>query len=190
MAHPPSHLSHKSTLAIMLRESALHGAVQTARQAHDRSFERWPPHINLLYPFLAAPSTQLETIVPRLAAAVARSPVIRGQFSNLGHFQHSPKRATVFLAPDPSTRTEIQALQACLQAAFPEVNHDTRPFEPHLTLGQAGGGAAGTATLRRKLETAVLPAAAEGWTIASVVVLERNGQDDPFRVVHECALAD
>ncbi|KDO20582.1 hypothetical protein SPRG_22329 [Saprolegnia parasitica CBS 223.65] len=137
----PSHLSHQAALAVILHESSPHyDGVQRVRAAHDKAFQRWPPHINLLYPFLSAPSEQLPMIVER----------------------------------------------AKLQAAFPECDHDKRAFAPHLTLGQAEGGVQATAALRSAMEAQLLPL--PPWAIASVVVLERNGRDDPFRVVHQVPL--
>ncbi|OQS04317.1 hypothetical protein THRCLA_03437 [Thraustotheca clavata] len=184
-------LSHKATIAIILKEDAaneLFNTVQSIREEHDRSFVRWPPHINLLYPFLESPSSQLDEIVPRLEHAIADAnlQVISGSFPALHQFQHSPKRATVFLEPNDETRTQIQTLQAVIQAAFPECDGDTRPFVPHLTLGQAGGGTRGTATLKKKME-AKFSHDMHAWTINSIVVLERTA-DDPFRVIHTCSL--
>lgn len=47
--------SHKSTVCI-IPPLAVQQAVQRIRCFRDKSFVRWPPHINLLYPFLEVPS--------------------------------------------------------------------------------------------------------------------------------------
>ncbi|KAB8342852.1 hypothetical protein FH972_022450 [Carpinus fangiana] len=51
----PAHLSYKSALAI-LPPKQLRPPFDSLRHRHDRHFKRWPPHINLIYPFLDQPS--------------------------------------------------------------------------------------------------------------------------------------
>ncbi|KAF2194555.1 hypothetical protein K469DRAFT_706023 [Zopfia rhizophila CBS 207.26] len=53
------HLSHKSALAL-LPPSTITPPIEAVRQTHDKQFARWPPHINLIYPFLASPSEVAE----------------------------------------------------------------------------------------------------------------------------------
>ncbi|KDO35335.1 hypothetical protein SPRG_00184 [Saprolegnia parasitica CBS 223.65] len=183
----PSHLSHQAALAVILHESSPHyDGVQRVRAATTRRSSAGRRTSNLLYPFLSAPSEQLPMIAERVQRAVANVAPIDGGFASLSQFQHSARRATVFLAPDASTHDALVSLQAKLQAAFPECDHDKRAFAPHLTLGQAEGGVQATAALRSAMEAQLLPL--PPWAIASVVVLERNGRDDPFRVVHQVPL--
>ena len=51
MASPAGPLSHRSALCVVPHRSAW-AQIQDVRCVHDRAFRRWPPHINLLYPFL------------------------------------------------------------------------------------------------------------------------------------------
>src|SRR5690242_7022604 len=51
----PAHLTHKAALAL-LPPSSITAPIEAVRRVHDKHFARWPPHINLLYPFLASPS--------------------------------------------------------------------------------------------------------------------------------------
>ncbi|CAK4672895.1 hypothetical protein LEN26_016268 [Aphanomyces euteiches] len=228
----PSHLAHKSALAVVLAEeesSLAYHVIQGVRQAHDKSYHRWPPHINLLYPFLAGPSRQIDDILARITDAVGDLPAFPATFSELNHFTHSKKSATLFLEPDAaSTASKLKQLQAALEKAFPECNHDTRPFVPHLTLGQASGGQA-VQSLAHLVDVSfqdeIAPAApaddAEDlfneltnsiafhkpsgsdpfgkqadratpwilqWTIRRVVVLERQGFEDPFEIVGQVDL--
>ncbi|RHY33459.1 hypothetical protein DYB32_001638 [Aphanomyces invadans] len=196
----PPHLAHKSALALVLTEDdspLTYACVQGIRHHHDKSFDRWPPHINLVYPFLANPSTQIDAILARVAAAVEAT------FPAVHHFVHSKKSATIFLDPDnESTRPQLQAIQAAVQAAFPECNHDTRPFVPHLTLGQTGGSNQAIASLTRLIDSSFRAKSSEGqaatdaeptswtlrWSIGRLVVLERQGADDPFKIVGQVAL--
>jgi hypothetical protein len=51
--------SHKSALCI-IPPLAAQAAVQRVRCFHDKSFVRWPPHINLVYPFRSSSSSSDE----------------------------------------------------------------------------------------------------------------------------------
>ncbi|KAF0690409.1 Aste57867_18141 [Aphanomyces stellatus] len=232
----PPHLAHKSALALVLAPvDTSYAAVQAIRQVHDKAYDRWPPHINLLYPFLAQPSRDLDVILARVQGAVDELPPIApSRFDTLGHFVHSKKSSTVFLAPRGDVGQAIERLQAALQAAFPECNHDTRPFVPHLTLGQAAGGKQAAEALVARMDNvlrehmpskttkdegddvdeALFNAMANAaittttqedpfrkatadpttpwsyeWTVARVVVLERQGFADPFHIVGEVPLS-
>ena len=44
-------LSHRSAICLIPHRSAW-PSIQAVRSIHDKAYTRWPPHINLLYPFL------------------------------------------------------------------------------------------------------------------------------------------
>ena len=48
---PPLQTLHKVGICVVPPTSAW-PAIQAVRREHDRHFERWPPHINLVYPLL------------------------------------------------------------------------------------------------------------------------------------------
>ncbi|KAF2092392.1 hypothetical protein NA57DRAFT_23404, partial [Rhizodiscina lignyota] len=127
----PPHFSYKSAL-VLLPPASLHPPIEDLRRKHDRNFHRWPPHINLIYPFLNQPSTSPETITPRIRDALCRITPIELRLTSAKHFLHSKSSATVWLNPE-----ECQNLQANLQAAFSECDADQRGFTPHLSVGQA-----------------------------------------------------
>lgn len=52
----PPHLSHKSAL-VLLPPASITAPIDTIRAKHDRQVRRWPAHINLVYPFVANPSS-------------------------------------------------------------------------------------------------------------------------------------
>ncbi|RHY36668.1 hypothetical protein DYB25_001346 [Aphanomyces astaci] len=185
----PSHLAHKSALAFVLTEDdSAYACVQAIRQAHDRSFDRWPPHINLVYPFLATPSANIDDILARVAIAVHDVPAVSATFPAVQHFTHSKKSATLFLEPDAvSTRPQLQSIQAALQAAFPECNHDTRPFVPHLSLGQTAGGASGIKALTHQMESSLREACSsppdkgcDFFDDMAAAAMTSNAHVDPF----------
>jgi len=96
------------------------------------------PHLNLLYPF--HPASEVPSLLPRLEIACRRIPSFRVELSEVRAFEHGPRSATVWLAPEPGER--IRALHRALLEAFPACDHlDRFPegFTPHLSLGQARG---------------------------------------------------
>src|SRR5262249_6376045 len=113
------------------------GPIQAIRERHDRQFRRWPPHVNLLYPFY--PPEQSDAAALRLATACARVTPFTVTLAEFWYFRHSPRRATLWLSPQP--KGALVRLQAALQAACPECDDLSRfaaGFTPHLSVGQAG----------------------------------------------------
>ncbi|KZF22178.1 hypothetical protein L228DRAFT_268663 [Xylona heveae TC161] len=110
--HPPalpSHLSYKSAL-VLLPPASITPPIQSLRRVHDRNFRRWPPHINLIYPFLAQPSAQLESnILPRLQKTAQCIPRFTVNLSKISHFRHGPKSATIYLATGDASQSSSNA---------------------------------------------------------------------------------
>ena len=65
--------SHKSTVCIIPTVAAQQ-VVQEVRCFKDKSFVRWPPHINLLYPFLEDKEAAFEDAASTAADALAHLP--------------------------------------------------------------------------------------------------------------------
>ena len=194
----PAHLSYKSALAL-LPSPNITVPIEAVRRAHDKNFARWPPHINLLYPFLASPTEVAEhgaepqphpkqDIHERIEKAVSNIQPFHVSLSveSPGTFHHGPKSKTVWLGP---TTQSIQTLQGALQAEFAECNADQRPFKPHLSVGQARNehGVGVVAEDLRKSMSDYLAGHDEcttlEWYIDKVFVLERKGYKDRFKVV-------
>lgn len=113
--------------------------------------------------------------------------------ASAGTFSHGNSRKTVWLSP--STQ-RVQELQALLQAKFPECDADQRPFQPHLSLGQATGDSdaerLGEETKRavsdfvgRNGESA---AALLEWHVDRVHVIRRKGYKGRFRITENIEL--
>ena len=200
----PAHLSHKSALALLptLRITA---PIEAVRRVHDRHFARWPPHINLLYPFLSSPSDVVQgedrqlnqEIRSRVQEAVRNIKPFRVHLdaSRPGVFSHGRKSKTVWLGP--STQS-IQQLQEALRSEFSECNSDQRPFVPHLSVGQASskedaellGETIKESVADYLTETGeAMPLSLE-WDIDTVFVIEREGYNDRFKVVGAIKLGD
>lgn len=203
MAHKlPAHLTYKTALAL-LPPASITPPIEAVRRLHDKHFERWPPHINLLYPFLAAPLETSDSNTPRLSQAIRAR--IEKATSNIkafhlslsadppGTFSHSKTSKTVWLGP---TTESVQQLQAALQIEFAEVNSDERPFTPHLSVGQAKTDKMAE-QLRKEIKNSITEfhqvkdgdPVALAWFVDKVYVIERKGFRDRFTVVGSIDLA-
>lgn len=193
----PAHLTYKTAIAL-IPPASITPPIEAVRSVHDKSFRRWPPHINLIYPFLATPLETSDSTSPRLSQAIkARlekaTSKIRAFHVSLdvnapGVFTHSKSSKTVWLGPTPSEYAI--KLQAALQAEFAECNTDSRPFTPHLSLGQARTDKA-VHQLSREISNSVAGfhrrqedvANSLDWLVDKVYVIERKGFHGRFTVV-------
>lgn len=188
---------------MLLPPSSISAPIEAVRRVHDKQFHRWPPHINLLYPFLSTPSeqsTQDETSSPELKRDIRMRVEKAVQNINSfriflgsnppGVFHHSKKSKTVWLCP---TTHLVQELQAALQAEFSEVDSDRRPFTPHLSVGQAHSQD-GAGTLSAEITKSVSEFIAQDtnkdnapieleWHVDRVYVIERKGFNDRFKII-------
>ncbi|MBM4072100.1 MAG: 2'-5' RNA ligase family protein [Planctomycetes bacterium] len=124
------------TAVVAIPPQEVWAPIQVIRQEHDRQFRRWMPHINLLYPFVS--TEQFGEAAPRLTDVCARIAPFAIALSEFRMFRHPSGTATLWLAPEPAQA--LIALQAALQAAFPECDDLSRfpaGFTPHLSVGQA-----------------------------------------------------
>lgn len=193
----PAHLTFKTALAL-LPPASITPPIEAVRRVHDKHFQRWPPHINLIYPFLASPLESSDSNSPRLRQSIrARiEKAISGvqafhvslDAGSPGIFTHSEASKTVWLGPYPVDT--VKQLQAFLRAEFPECDSDSRPFTPHLSIGQAK-----TDTVVKQVNKEINNSVSEflrnqdghlktlDWLIDKVYVIERKGFHDRFKVV-------
>ncbi len=151
--------------------------IQAIRRARDRQYQRWMPHVTLLYPF--APRFELARYVPALAGACAEVEPFEVTLGEFRAFRHRGGRSTLWLAPEP--RAAFVRLQSALQGTAPDFSSTSRfhgGFTPHLSVGQAA----------RDDEQSALAELAAGWTpltflVSEVQLIAREG-DGPFEVVH------
>jgi 2'-5' RNA ligase len=130
----PAKTHHTAVAAIP--PNKIWGPIQAIREGHDRQFRRWMPHLTLLYPF--RPEREFEAAGRALAATCASQPPVATVLSEFRYFVHPSGKATVWLLPEPEEA--YVALQAALQAVFPDCDDQSRfegGFAPHLSVGQA-----------------------------------------------------
>jgi 2'-5' RNA ligase/endonuclease/exonuclease/phosphatase family metal-dependent hydrolase len=133
----------KSAFVLQVPEE-LRAPVDAIRKDYDRSFGRWPPHVNLLYPFVEAST---------FASAVALiEPILRQQepfrvwFAEFGSFEHRGS-TTVWLRPETDPPNVLLHIHNALRVAFPHCDDlDTKSehgYTPHMTIAQVKGHSRG-----------------------------------------------
>ena len=184
MPGPPAMPSktHQTAVAVVPPQEVW-GPIQAIRQRHDRQFRRWMPHVNLLYPFY--PAGRLKEGLPPLVDACAKITPFLVTLAEFRFFQHSSRKATLWLAPEP--KEGLVRLQASLQAACPDCDDLSRfaaGFTPHLSVGQAGS-AQEAERLRDAWQRTWEPIRFE----VSAIALLRRGPDTPFEIERWIPLA-
>ena len=215
-----SHLSYKSAL-VLLCPTAIAPPIESIRSVNDKNFARWPPHINLIYPFLANPSeiTLSDDVHPHATHSIRRllkadinlrirkvlsqhSPfdvTLEADAKNV--FSHSKKSKTVWLAPQCDYNS-LKDLQSALQMEFSECSADSRPFTPHLSVGQSNSDH-DALQLHEDLAKQIIEFTADQnlgkddigtpslhWHIDAVFVIERHGFHGRFNVVSTVPLGN
>ena len=123
-----------TTAVVLIPPETVQPPIQAIRQIHDRNFERWMPHITLLYPFAARPD--FAQITPALAKAAQQMTPFSVELTRFDAFRHR-KSCTMFLIPEPEA--EIVRLHSVLLQHLPDYDDTARftgGFHPHLSVGQ------------------------------------------------------
>lgn len=166
----------RSALCVVLPYGVTEG-VQAVRREHDRSYGRWPPHVNLLYPFV--PEAAAGARVAELSAALRDVVPFRVTFAELKHFRHTQRSFTLWVEPAP--REAFIALQRCVQRVFPALTDlstiEAFGFTPHLSLGQWRAQAA-LDSAQAALQAAWRPFSC---VVDAVHIITRR-DDEPFAV--------
>lgn len=162
--------------------------IQRVRRENDKSFYRWMPHINILYPFHEDRGSSFQEAAQEAEKALRWLQPVDLQLHNLSFFQHGPRSCTVWAGPEEGSESAawLQSLHASLLAAFPQctdLNDDPDRgidgFEPHLSLGGWPGPS--------KAESAIVSLQKGGWeplefAVDSVYLISRKNYNDPFSV--------
>lgn len=168
--------SHR-TAVVLIPPQEVWPPIQAIRRVRDRQFQRWMPHVTLLYPFVPRP--ELARHLPAIAEACARLEPFDVELGVFHSFRHRGGRGTLWLAPEP--RERLVQLQSALQEAAPAFNHTSRfhgGFTPHLSVGQAENDEQ-TQSALAELATAWTPLT---FRASEVQLIAREG-NGPFEVV-------
>jgi len=172
--HPPVHTS----ALVLVPPRELWAPIQAIRTVHDRGFERWMPHLTLVYGFVS--EEHFEEAERVLAAVLAEVPPFKLRLEGVGRFQHRGS-VTVWMGARSVPEDAIVRLQAAVQDAFPHCDeqrhHSADGFVPHVTLARFGDPQQAARKIAEWNET--LPAAE--FEVAEVQLISRRG-DEPFEV--------
>lgn len=204
----PLPLSSFQTAIAILPPAFLHPQINSLRSLYDKSYKKWPPHINVLYPFVApenlVPAVQRIRDLVRLGNADEKEKEkVLGFWLNLdqpGHFRHR-QNATVFLSPGPHDATverpetesgrALRRLEGLLSKQFTKgkgAGVGDGVFRPHLTVGQTSLDPVVMGSLVSK--TGKLVGSGNrglGWFASRLAVLKRDEEGD-MRIVDEIIL--
>jgi poly(A) polymerase len=127
----------RQSVLVLVPPEELWAPIQALRAVHDSKYERWMPHVTLLFPFV--PEEHFGEAEALIAEALRNIEPFEVTLSGFGYFEHS-SNVTAWLRPDAHPQGALKALRASLEALFPrsqskdrEPEHD---FIPHLTVGQ------------------------------------------------------
>lgn len=107
--------------------------VNNIRQKYDKAYDRWPPHINFLFPFVSV--TEFEQIREKLSSLELFGS-IEANFNTLGYFSQSKENITFHLKLDKNGEEKFQKLFEEIKKLLPHIPIKRPDFHPHLTLGQ------------------------------------------------------
>lgn len=163
---------------VVIPPTELWEPIQHIRRAHDRSYERWMPHVNLVYGFV--PEGDFDDAARALESTLAETRAFEVTLDRFDRFEH-PGSTVVWLRPETSDDA-WRALHASIAPLFPKCDEQStksaKGFTPHLTVG------------RFKQDDRRANATVEGWqrdwkplrfTVDAVHLIRRQG-DDPFVV--------
>lgn len=125
---------HTSTVALVPPE-ACWPSIQSARlQLKDKGLFRWPPHINLLYPFI--PTDEFGAAAPLLADALRAIQPFDLTLDALDTFGGRHRGVLYLRSSSMDEEEKLRAMQAALQGALPFCSEQQKRgiFVPHLTV--------------------------------------------------------
>ncbi|KAK9712365.1 hypothetical protein K7432_007201 [Basidiobolus ranarum] len=179
----------KSAVCI-IPPSTLWKPIQDIREIHDKHVKRWPPHINLLYPYL--PYEEFSNVaIPKLLETLSTVKPFRLKLTQFHWFQHSKNSSTAWLKPASIPEDALENLERCMVEAFPDFNDQlnigSEGFTPHLSVGQfrSKGQVELKVAELNQLFDELEPLEFE---VTSVQLINRSGYHDPFRVIQDIPL--
>ncbi|MBW4507236.1 MAG: DUF504 domain-containing protein [Scytonematopsis contorta HA4267-MV1] len=172
---------YQSAIVLIPPESAF-GAIQAIRRRFDSKFQRWMPHITLIYGFV--PEEYFSEAVEIINPVLAQLEPFKLTLKEFATFAHR-KNSTVWLRPITEPETALHELQALLQKLFPQCNEQSRKsevgFTPHLSVGQFPSKEEAIIQLPQWHPI--------NFTVDSVALISRRG-DQPFEVRYTIPLGN
>ena len=172
---------HHTSVAIVPPDAAWHHLQAARWHLRDRGLWRWPPHANLLYPFVAP--DRFGEAAPILQAALTSVEPFEVKLSEFHIFAHK-RSATLWLKPQPSRVNALVELQTALQDAMPQCDTQTAghggSFTAHFTVGHFESEEAAAEGRAAILTSGVWPASGVSFRVDEVVLMARDGAEGQF----------
>ncbi|MCO6005185.1 RNA repair domain-containing protein [Actinoallomurus purpureus] len=171
-AQPSSGLSDvrptARTAVVWIPPEDVRPAIQEIRRDHDPRFDRWPPHVTLMFGFV--PESEFDRAAPLLSAAATATAPFTARLEGVRAFHHRDG-ATIWLDPAAGGAAPWADLRDALEHAFPRCRGESRV--PHLTLGR-------TRDAERLIARCAARLGGVSAHVGELVLLSRRG-DEPMR---------
>eukprot|EP00164_Ancoracysta_twista_P012731 GFYU01020071.1.p1 GENE.GFYU01020071.1~~GFYU01020071.1.p1 ORF type:complete len:222 (+),score=35.38 GFYU01020071.1:85-666(+) len=160
--------------------------IQTIRKEHDRAYDRWMPHINLVYPFV--PVDDFADAAQIISNEVKQLSPFTLHLKQFNYFTQRD-RVTMHITPEEEDGgiTQLRALQQLASAGFPHCTEQHTKskdgFSPHMTVGQYAKKDA--VSTQKELTTQF---SGVEWKASEIALISRSGQDTPFQVIYTVEL--
>lgn len=131
----PRTISHRSALVILPTKDRW-DLIEPFRQQFDPSFNRWPPHFNLLWPFydLTDSLNDEETILLPLRMLLCNYQAFQLEITEIDRFIENN---ICFMKMDNRSREYLTQIYEQLKRLFPQCCASSRnKFNPHMTIAQ------------------------------------------------------
>jgi 2'-5' RNA ligase len=146
--------------------------IDRLRALYDNAYDKWPAHINVIYPFVAVESLPqaVELIQSKLVRLDpdSRHKDIHLRLDKSDHFSH-PHSDTIYIAA--SDGGGVQSLKQLRSAILEALKQDDEIYRPHLTIGQSRAQDASLCEHLLAKANLLLPIE---WQIEELVVLVRE----------------
>lgn len=148
-------------------------SIERLRSRYDAAYEKWPPHINLVYPFVSTPDLPeaVERIVARLGdgAFPPSSRSLDMELNAASFFKHKHSNTLYLHDRGPERTLDLTHLRSLVLQALGR--RDVGDYAMHMSVGQSADAESDSHKfLMEKL--ALLPALQ--WTAGHLVVLTRD----------------
>jgi poly(A) polymerase len=105
--------------------------IQGVREKHDGAYQRWMPHINLVFPFVN--SDKIDKVAHDLQSVLSKATPFEIKFEQFDFFSRK-KNATVHLVPDTNNDECLSVYNLIVKTLG--MTPDERGYHPHMTVGQ------------------------------------------------------
>lgn len=163
-------VSHDTALCLIPPTTAW-PAINRVRALYDKAYGRWPPHINLIYPFVR-PEVIDDAIENITKFDISAFNSLSVNLDKPGIFSHRNNN-TIYLQPAAGSQEWLRKLANTLRKAF------NRPvdagFQPHMTIAQSEDAESDS---HKFLFNKVALMAPLSWTSYTLAVMVRDAQPE------------